>query len=191
LQRLTNSATLWDKREEGNDGEPRVIRNLEELAELQKCGMKGKEGVYQMDASLLEAWTEAGGDMPLDAAVGKESEGLEEETGTSYEKQRLENDVAVQADLDLQKVEEARSMMFQRLLGSDPFDTHEAPLDGGQDGVNMDSPRSDNDAKQKPSQEQVDRKQQLMREIAEGMKLNLAKERKQEKEGGGRTSRLQ
>ena len=57
-----SASALWGGKEECEDFVPRVIRNLEELAELQNSCGSGREGnVYQMDAALLEAWKVARG----------------------------------------------------------------------------------------------------------------------------------
>ena len=197
-----SSSALWGRKEEHRDCEPQTIQNLEELAELQKGNSSGREvGVYHMDAALLEAWKEAGGDVPANADSssgedelgGRRREDLQGEQAEAvtytYEEQRLRNDVTLQAELDLQKVEEAREIMFRRVLGTAPYDTigPEAPGDHDVDAseYTQASQEAEVEAKlrsrQKPSEEEVQRKQRLMREIAEGMKLNLAKEKKRRK----------
>lgn len=142
---------------------PQTIENVEEFLELTR-NSGGKGGVYEIDAAVFETWKKKRGKIDFDG--DDENEGQNERT---YEQQRMANDPELQADIDLEKMEEARAVIFQRLLGSTPYET---PTSSQEEREEQKIPEP------VPSEEQVKRKQRLMRELAEGMKINLAKEKK-------------
>ena len=79
-----------------------------------------------------------------------------------------------QGDLDLEKVEEARAAILQKVLGNgsqyEVFDNLESEKEDEYDEFMIKK------SQEEPTDEQIKRRKELMREIAEGMKaLNLRK----------------
>lgn len=169
--------------EEQENGQVPRIGSGYELDEV----VKQSGGVYHVDSEVFEAWQKGRSSGEDDLGVVGEGEGFhnieelqdssvsdDSEAEYGYAKMRLENDPVEQGDLDLEKVEEARAAILQKVLGN-----------GSQYEVldNLESEKEDEydefmikKSQEEPTDEQIERRKELMREIAEGMKaLNLRK----------------
>jgi hypothetical protein len=107
-----------------------------------------------------------------------------------YAAQRLRNpDPVAQADLDLAKAEQARAAMLERLLGkaTGGYDVHAQGSDEDDDdddnalhhSQQQHSSSSSSSGGVEPTDEQVWRRRELMREVAEGMKQVNMREKKE------------
>ncbi len=162
------------------------IRDVTELGDV----AKRQDGVYHLDSEVLEAWQDSLGNRSDEGdsqaqRVALSMSNIQDENGAScsdddlykYAKSRLENDASLQGDMDLEKAEEARAIILEKLLG--------ASGDGALRGYSSSSdaqPNEEEDAgpsrrRPEPTEEQIARRKEIMRDIAEGMKqLNLRKE---------------
>ena len=103
-----------------------------------------------------------------------------------YAAQRLRNpDPVAQADLDLAKAEQARTAMLERLLGK-AADGHDKQGSNDDDALHHHSQQQQHSSSSssgggEPTDEQVWRRRELMREVAEGMKqVNMREKREGE-----------
>lgn len=185
LESLRGSSSSDMPDAEGGEEPVQRISSAEELDEA----AKQPGGVYHVDSEVLKAWQEglldgdeevASVDMRGDASNNAEEL---EELSTShgddaeyeYVKMRLENDPVQQGDLDLKKVEEARAAILRKVLGENC--QHEG-VGHGEDEVEVVEHEVFMDRKRlEPTDEQIERRKELMQEIASGMKkINQLKE---------------